>query len=354
MMQRLEWYIAKAIWRASTLTILALVFLLVFFNFIDELSDLKQGSYALGDAFLVALLSAPRYLFEVFPVAILLGGLLGLGGLASHSELIAMRAAGFSIKHIVIAVIKAGVALLLLAVVFGEWVAPASEQYAQQLRTEKQTGQVTFKSRYGFWARDDNTYINIRKIVSGTRLQELYIYQFDERQRLVLSSYVASADYQDGHWRMNEVVQTRFVAGGTQRQELATVRWGSLLKPSLLDVLVVRPTMLPVWDLDRYIRFMDENGQSATDYRVAFWLKVATPIAALVMLLLAVPFTLGSQRIGAGQRMFVGAVVGAMFFLVTRAASYIAVVYEFSPPLATFLPVALCLAGSLWLLRRVR
>lgn len=354
-MGRLERYIAMAVLRATALTVLVLVILLVFFNLVDELDKLNVGNYRLADAFAVAALSAPHYLFEVFPVAALLGSLLGLGSLASHSELVAMRAAGFSLRQMVLAVLKTGLTMMLVAWVFGELVAPPAEQFAQQLRFEKQQDKITLLSRYGFWARDGHAFINIRDLSSGAHLEDIYIYEFDGDRHLNLATHAASADYLGGHWELNGIAQSQLGKQGVEVRKLAHARWDSLLDPALLSVVVVKPTMLPIWELSQYIDFMQNNGQSALEYRVAYWLKVANPIATLVMLFLAVPFVLGNQRSGSvGQRIFLGAVVGAGFFLLTRAVSYAAVVYDFNPVLSAIFPALVFMSLSLMLMRRVR
>lgn len=355
MMSLLERYIAITVARATGMTVLVLVILLVFFNLVEELDHVNVGDYHLADAFLVALMSAPRYMFEVFPVAALIGSLLGLGGLASHSELVAMRAAGFSLQRIMLAVLKTGLAMMLVVLAFGELVAPPSEQFAQEYRFEKQQGKVTLKTRYGFWARDGRAFINIRSLSTGTHIEDIYIYEFDETGHLSLATHAASADYLGDHWSLNDIAQSQISGQGVQTRRLAQARWDSLLDPALLSVVVVKPTMLPIWGLSQYIEFMRDNGQSATEYQVAYWLKLANPFATLVMLILAVPFVLANQRSGSmGQRIFLGLVVGAGFFLLTRAMSYVAVVYNFNPALSAVFPALVFLAVSVMMMRRVR
>lgn len=354
-MTLLERYLAVTMARATGLTVLVLVILLVFFSLVEELDLVGRGDYRLLDAFLVAFLSAPRYMFEVFPIAALLGSLLGLGGLASHSELVAMRAAGFSLRRIVLSVLKAGVIMMLLVLAFGELVAPAAEQYAQELRAEKLQRQVVLKSRYGFWARDGRAFINIRNIASGVHLQDIYIYEFDSQDRLRLATYAEHANYQGDHWTLHGIEQSEISLDGVDVRQVAEARWDSLLDPGLLSVVVVKPTMLPIWGLAQYIEFMQQNGQSAIDYQVAYWFKIANPLATLVMLFLAVPFVLGNQRSASmGHRIFLGAVVGAGFFLLTRAMSYTAVVYSINPALTALLPAAGFLIVTVLMLRRVR
>lgn len=355
MLSLFERYIGTAMLKATTMTLLVLVILLVFFGLIDEMDDVGRGDYAMPDAFLVAMLSAPRYVFEVFPVAALVGSLIGLGAMASHGELIAMRGAGFSLRQILIAVMKTGMLMMVVVFLFGELVAPPSEQWGEQHRNEKIEKKVTLKTRYGFWARDGRAFVNVRTILPGARLEDIFVYEFDDRQRLVLATHAERADYQGGYWLMSRIRQSQVSEAGVTERELAQARWDSLLDPGLLSAVVIQPTMLPITQLSRYIEVMRANGQSATDYEVAFWIKLATPITTLVMLFVAVPFVLAHQRfVSMGQRVFLGVMLGMAFYMLNRGMSYVAVVYDISPVFSALVPTMVFLALALGLMRGVR
>lgn len=352
---RLERYIARNVVRSTVLTLLVLVILLLFFTFVDELDQVDRGSYQVQDAMLVAILTSPRYLFEVFPIAALLGCLLGLGGLASRSELVAMRAAGFSRRKLLLALIKVGLLMMVVIILFSELLAPPAERYAQQWRAQKLTGQPALVTPYGFWARDGKAFLNIRDLGDGRQLKDIRIYELDEGRRLRLVTHAASAQHRGDHWSLSDVLQSEITPDRVEARSLDSARWVSVLDPALLDAVAVRPTMLPIWELVSYIGFMRENAQSALDYEVAFWLKVVNPIATLAMLVLALPLVLGSPRnTSVGKRIFIGAVVGAAFFLLTRALSYVSVVYEVNPVVTSFAPALVLIFVSLLLLRRVR
>jgi lipopolysaccharide export system permease protein len=349
----LDRYIGSAMLKAISMTLLVLVVLLVFFGLIEEIREVGEGSYRLGDAFMVAMLSAPRYVFEVFPVAALIGSLIGLGAMASHGELVAMRSAGFSLRQIVLAAFKAGGLMMLAVFLFGEFVAPAAEQWGERYRAEKLEQQVTLKTRFGYWARDGRAFVNIRTILPGASLRDIYIYEFDEQGRLVLATHAETAEYRWDHWqifgiRQNEIDEQRVVG-----RDLAEARWDSLLSPSLLSTIVVQPTMLRLDELWRFIAVMRANGQAATEYEVALWIKVATPLATLVMLFLSLPFVLGHARVaGVGQRVFLGVLLGMAFYMLSRGMGYVAVVYGLSPVISALLPAAAFLAIGVALLRR--
>lgn len=350
-----ERYIGAAMLKATGMTLVVLVVLLVFFGLIDEMDEVGKGDYRMGDAFLVAMLSAPRYVFEAFPVAALIGSLIGLGSMAGHSELIAMRGAGFSLLQIILAVMKTGLLMIVLVVLFGEFVAPRAEQWGEQHRTEKISGKVTLKTRYGFWARDGKAFVNIRDILPGSRLREIFIYEFDESRRLTLATRARRAEYQGTHWLMFDVRQSRISEDGVTTHRMEQTRWDSLVDPALLSAIVIQPTMLPLSRLFHFIQIMRENGQSATDYEVAFWSKLATPLATLVMLFIAIPFVLGHQRfVSMGQRVFLGVVLGMAFYMFNQGMSYVAIVYEFNPMLSAAIPATAFLAIAMLMMRRVR
>lgn len=351
----IERYIGRTVAVGILLAMTVVLVLLTLFAFIDELDDVGVGNYGVLDAFVFAVMSVPRYTLEAFPIAALIGSLLGLGLLASNSELTAMRAAGISVRRILLAIFKTGLLLMVVVVVLGEWVAPVVQEYAQARRAELQHGQVLLRSRYGFWARDGRAFVNIRTILPGSALRDIYIYEFNEQRELELVTHAEQADFADNRWVLRDLRQTRIGTDGVNTRQLEQASWDSLLNPSLLRAVVVDPALLSAWTLHQYLQFMRENGLDVPAYEVAFWAKVVAPLATLVMLFLGVPFVFGSLRsVGIGQRLFAGMVLGSLFFLLNRLLAYVAVVYHVNPLLAAALPaIAFLVAGGVFL-RRVR
>ncbi len=353
-MRVLDRYIGISVILSILITLVILVVLVGFVTLMDELGAVGSGDYSTGDAFYYVLLILPRRAYEVFPMAVLLGSLVGLGGLANHSELIAMRAAGVSLARIIGSVLKSGMVAMLVVLLIGEAIAPNTEQYAERMRASKMSQQITLKSEYGFWARDGASFVNIRQILPGSQLIDIYIYEFSEERELLVSSHAAFAQYQDEKWSLRDIEQTRFLADRVESRHLDEATWDSLLNPNILNVVVVRPTMLPVWGLYQYIDFMHENGQEATTYEVAFWSKVIMPLVTLVMVFLAVPFVFGVLRsVGIGQRIFAGSLLGLAFFLLNKVLGHMAVVYSLNPLFAAAVPGLVFLAIGFWFVRRI-
>jgi lipopolysaccharide export system permease protein len=350
-----ERYIGTTMLKGTGISLVVMVVLLVFFGLIDESEDVGQGKYELGDAFLVALLSAPRYVFEVFPVAALMGSLIGLGAMGEHGELTAMRGSGFSLRQMILAVLKTGLLMMLAVFLFGEFVAPASEQWGEQHRIEQLEEKVTLTTRYGFWARDGQAFVNIRNILPGARLEDIFVYEFDDTRQLKLATHAASAEHLGDHWLMREIRQSEISEEGVRQRRLASARWESILDPGLLNAVVIRPTMLPITELLEYVQVMRRSKLSSTEYEVAFWSKVATPLATVVMLFVAIPLVLAHRRlVSMGQRVFLGLVLGMAFYLFSRGMSFVAVVYEVNPMASALAPATAFLLIGFAVLSRVR
>ncbi len=353
-MKTIDAYIRRAVLSGIGVVLMVLLPLVAFLILPDELDNVGRGRYSLMDAFSFIGLTMPGYAYQIFPIAAMIGSLLGLGGLASHSELTAMRAAGISVGRIVWSVLKAGLLAAALAVFVGEVVAPASEERATQLKAEALSEGIAFKSNNGFWARDGQAYINIKEIMPGGRLRDLFIYEFDENERLKVATHAAGALYTGNAWRLSDLRQSRISKEGVEVVNLKQAVWGSLLDPGMLSLLVVDPHVLPVWGLYRYIAFMRDNGLHAVSYEVAFWGKLAMPVVILAMMFLSVPLLFGSLRSGGlGQRLFVGVLIGIGFYLLSKALSQLAVVYTVSPLITSLAPAVICILAAMLILRRI-
>lgn len=353
MISLLDRYIGRAV-LLGIVGVLALLLVLVgFFEVIAELEDVERD-YTTLMAYTFVALTLPRFTYELFPIATLLGSLIGLGALAGNAELMAMRAAGVSIGRIVAAALKSGLLVLLVVVLLGEYLAPRAELQAQRMKMQALSDQINLQSNYGFWSRDENTFINIRQILPDRVLADVSVYQYDNQQRLQRALHAQRAVYEDNEWVLKSVRQSAFSPQQIEVLAIEQMSWPTRFKPSVLDVVTVKPHMLAAWDLWRYIEYLEQNGQSAQTYEVAFWGKLLAPLVTLVMLFLSIPFVFGSLRsVGIGQRIFVGAILGIVFYLLNRALSYLAVVYSLDALFANLFPVLFFFGYALWKFRRL-
>ncbi|QKT04543.1 LPS export ABC transporter permease LptG [Ectothiorhodospiraceae bacterium 2226] len=362
MMTILDRYVGGAVASSTAVVMLVLLALYAFITLTGEMGSVGRGTYTVWSATQYTLLTTPGRAYELFPLTALLGALLGLGTLAGNSELTVMRAAGVSLWRIIWSVMKTGLVLVLLALVVGEAVAPPAERYATEMRMERLAQNVSVNTRQGLWARDGDTFINVRRVQPDGRLVGVSLYELDAERRLRRTTTALSAEYRDAQWLLRDVRRTHFSYPGadqaglaTQVERLPSMPWRSLLTPELVQVVSVSPEMLAIWDLHSYVNYLRANELDAGRYELALWTKVAAPIATGVMVLLAVPFVFGSMRaVGVGQRILVGTLLGIGFYLFNQLVGRAGLVWGISPALAATLPTLLMLALAVWLVRRVR
>lgn len=353
MMTLLERYLAGAVVRGILVALGVLMPLLAFFILAEEAERIGTGDYDTLQALAFVALSLPRQVYQIFPFITLIGAVLGLGLLASRSELVAMRAAGVSIAQIARGALLGGVLATVVALALGEIVAPWAEQQARALRSSAQTGQSIQFAETELWARDGPTFINVREILPGPYLRNLSIYELDG-DRLRVASHAAEAHYRDGAWVLRDLVRTVIDDASTRVERQAEARWYSLLQPEILRLLALEPQALSLPNLQRYIRFLRASAQDASRYEVAFWSRLVHPLLALATILVATPLLLGSSRSsGLGLRMFVSIPIGMGFYVLHRTFAHLALGYGLHPALAAFVPLMVFLSIAGWLLRRL-
>ncbi len=349
----LQRYLAKAMLTSTALVLLVLLGLYTFMDFVTELEDIGKGQYHLMEVLRYLALTMPKRFYELLPIAALLGTVLGLGQLASQSELVVMRAAGMSIQQINRAVLIVAFALMVMALLIGELLRPPAEQAARQLQSLAQTGTVGAQSDNGFWTRDGTHFNHIDEILPDGRFAGVSIYEFDDANRLRVVTKAKEARYEAGSWTLSDVLQSTLDESGVSVKAVEYAQWQSHLNPGMVNIVVVPPEFLPVWSLVEYIDYLDTNHQAVDQYRMAFWMKVMMPLSSAVMVFLAVPFVFGPLRSAPmGTRIVFGALVGLGFHLLNQSFQQMGLVYGVAPWFAAMLPTVLfAIAAYAWMRR---
>ncbi|KAA0874825.1 LPS export ABC transporter permease LptG [Nitrincola tapanii] len=351
-MLRLDLYIMRHVLLAILLVLLVILGLDLLMAFLDQLSNLNEH-YTLGGALHYVLWTLPRRLYEFIPLSALVGAMIGLGMLASHSELTVMRASGFSTARIAWAVFQPVLILAALAMLLGQFIAPVTEQRAQSVRAIAMAGGGALFSRSGVWHKEGSTYIHINAVESGEKIHGVTRYEFSPQMVLQRSSYARQGEYREGAWHLSGVQETRLYAQNTETQELSAEVWPSGLTPELLSVVVVEPTDLSISGLWSYSAYLQQQGVNADVYLLAFWAKLLQPLSMLALVLVGISFIFGPLRsVSIGQRVITGVVLGLIFKFAQDLLGPASSVFGFPPFLAILLPIMLCVLGGGWLLRK--
>ncbi|OGT19549.1 MAG: LPS export ABC transporter permease LptG, partial [Gallionellales bacterium RIFOXYB12_FULL_54_9] len=290
-------------------------------DFIHELSMMGYGQYSLGFVVLFVVLTIPGHLYELFPVAVLVGTIFALVQMASRSELTIFRASGASTGQMLGALAKIALPMIVASFLCGEVLAPPSERMAQKLRLKAMNSPVSMQAfRSGVWVKDGGNFVNVKNVMPDTSLLDVEIYNFDETFHLQRIVNARQASYlRPGNWLLGEVTETRFDQRGVTIHRQPNQPWQSELTPDILSVMLVVPEQMSAYDLYTYATHLKENKQQSARYEIAMWNKLVYPFALLVMMVLALPFASYQRRAGGVSVMiFMGIVLGLVFHFVGR------------------------------------
>ncbi|NCP66239.1 MAG: LPS export ABC transporter permease LptG [Paraglaciecola sp.] len=353
MFKILDWYIARTLLATTAMSLAVLTGLSLLIRFIEQMKQVGRGSYDMTVAAVYILLSFPRELEQFFPMATLVGGLIGLGILASNSELVVMQAAGQSRFNIITSAMKTAVLMVIFFMAMGEWVAPVTEAKAKEIRTQAISGGSLFSSDRLVWAKDADNFVSIGEVIDQNSLRDVTIYRFSEQLKLQQITTAKRADYGDQGWVLREVTYTEFLPKEVQVHHQQSDIWLSTLTPDKLGVVRVTPEALSIRGLLDYIQYLENNQQDASRYELAFWRKVSQPLSVCIMLLLALSFIFGPLRsVTMGARVFLGVLTGFGFFVSNEVFGTLSGVYQLPPLLGAVLPSLLFAVLSIFLLQR--
>ncbi len=351
-------YIARAIVGGTLMSLFVFGALFAFISFVSELQHVGINNYGALQALIYVLLNLPQLLYQVFPSAMLLGGLLSLGALASTSELVVIRAAGVSISRITAAVLKAGFLLIVIAVLLGEFLAPATISAAKTMRAEALEGRVLTGDRKGLWSKYGDNFVYIGTVLPDVQLRDVIIYQLDAEHKLKKTTFAGQAHYdeKDQLWHLQDVSNSEITKESVKSSHNETETWPAMVSTDLFKVLNLEPEDMSATELWQYSLYLDENELESDSFWLAFWVKMFTPLTSVGMLMIAVPLVLtsSSRSGGAGRRILIGVMIGVAFYVLNRVVNQMGVIYGVTPVLSAGLPSLLVIAISMVLIRRIR
>lgn len=352
-MRILDRHLRNALLGMSLVVALALVGISAFVTLVEELDRLGQGSYSLATVAQVTVLRMPELFYAMFPIIVLLGAILGLGTLAAGGELVVMQASGISVLRIAWSAGKAGLVLGLLALAVGEFVVPLADQQADRISAEARFGESRGAAR-AIWLREGGQFIRIGDLPDDSTALDVHVLKVDANSHRLLSTEVMDqVRYESGIWRAEGLRTSVLDRDRVLMASQAEGTWDVRLKPEVLQLFVLKADGLSLRGLTAYISYLQRNGLDATQPRYSFWRKLAAPATVLVMVLLAVPFVLGPLRdTGAGQRLFIGVMIGIAFYVCNEVAGSLGQVYGWPAPAAALSPTLLLASVAIWRLRK--
>ena len=351
-MKILDKYIAKQI-LISIFSVLGILVIVVgLLDLVDEIKKVNDG-YSLTLAFLYVLLNVPQNIYEVLPIATLMGSLIGLSKLSSTNELNAAKFSGLSLSKIIKVTLKTGLVIVLLTFLIGEFIAPQGQQIANNIKNLSESTRLSMKNTDGIWIKNKSSFIHIAKVYPNNIVQEISVYRFNEKQQLMESIYADEGNYINGKWIMKNITSTNFENKNVEINNNDTASFNEFVDLDLFDIMVIKPNQMNLSQLRKYIKYLEDNSMESKKYQLAFWSKFSIPLSCLVMFLLTTPFVHSSIRSASfGQRIFIGILTGIGLFLFNQTINKLSIIINMPPLIGSFLPIFILLIVSFYIINK--
>ncbi len=351
----LSGYLMRTILASTMLVLMVLLGLATLFEFIGEL-DNKMGDYGIPQALMYSVLRLPQLASQMLPMATLIGALLGLGGLASNSELVVMRSAGLSVGKLSGMVAITGVVIMVITALIGEYIGPPLDYFARTMRNEARFQQDGRNSGNPAWVKDGQVILHLERVNSDFEFGGIYMFRFNDDNSLRSIARAENSGIDDSDkWILENFRETRFQDDGVQVVESSREVQSFDLSGDMLGITLVKPISLSVKGLLSYISYLKKNNLSSGRYETELWSRIATTVTVVIMPILALSFVFGSLRVsGSGGRIMIGIMIGLGYYLASEMVANSGQVYDLNPALVTWLPSLALLAVTVFLIDRIR
>lgn len=355
----------------SSVLFVALAFLSLFFfiDFVDELDGVGSRGRGALTAVQAAALELPGHLYELLPIAVLIGTIYSLARLAQGSEFTILRTGGLGPGRALGLLALLGLGFAALTFVVGDYLAPVAERQAVLLKARTSGGIMIGGA--GAWLKErrsteqgERSYsINIGGTAAQGQLAEIRIFEFDGDGRLLSSIEAPEGTVGNaGYWTLRKARLTQWPPArseqdlGVQLQQLEELQWPSTLSAGVVAAAVLPLKTMNTFELWRYSAHLGAQEQANERYQIQFWKRALYPLACLVMMALALPFAYMHARAGSVSfKVFGGIMLGISFVLLNNLAGHLGLLRGWTPWLAAATPGGLFLLMSLsafaWLVR---
>jgi lipopolysaccharide export system permease protein len=352
----LDRYFYRTVLLYTLMTMAVLLVLGALVLFISQQGDIGIGSYSAADAFLFTFLNLPQTAFELLPIGAMIGALMGLGNLAAGSELVVTRASGVSVWRIAWPVGLAGVTLAVIMFGIGEYAAPSMAQFAKREKTTAKLADVSFAGTSSAWVKDGNRILRVQTGEVDRAFGGVSVFELNGPTRLRSIQRATRIEVADpGRWSLHNVATSRFEKDKIEGDTVNELTLRSTVNPDFLGLAATDPQLLTLHGLASYIDHLRRNSLETARYEIGYWSRIARLFAVIVVTLLSLPFVFGPLRTsGAGTRTVVGALLGVVFFLVTRTVENGGQLFNLSPALVGWLPTAVVGLCTLVAISRTR
>ena len=348
-------YIAKTLLSYTLVVLVVWLSIYSFFNFLTEINVVGQESYTILSAIKYIILKMPEVTYSQASPVILLGCVLGMGHLATTNQLLIFRISGASILKITGTTLKNALIFVIAIIAIGEAIAPMSSNFAELGRSNALGNIAVSTSQEGFWIRDGDNFINVKKNIDGKLFSGITVIEVNSSNKIERVIKSENAVFDGNYLEMSGSkifsINDSSVIDNISLKERNSYNKTVSFDQDLIDSLKKEPKDLTTWTIIKQIQFLSDNKLRSGVFEVELYKRLIKPVTLVAMILLAMLFIFGSARdITLGRKIFFGVALGLSFELLSRIASAMALSFDFNPLMSAALPSTLVMLISITLL----
>lgn len=311
-------YLNKLFFTRTLGALLAVLAILQILDLMEATDDLLARGFGLGQFLEYMGLRLPSMVQQVAPLCVLIGALLTFAQMSRANEIVAIRSTGTPIYRIVALMIPTALAFAALHLAVSELGAPPAERtLAAWMRATTPASQPA-KPDKPVWFRIGDELMNVERWSDGGRtLHNVRLYQRAPDSALTTRIVAKEARYMsDGSWMLEDAVVTRVALDEASDRRVATMAWRSRLKPDEVMAVFAPNQSISVTDAIPRLTGHAPANKTPAFYRTRIQRTLASPLAAVVMLILAASAGLGGLRSGQAGRLLVFGLASGVLYLV--------------------------------------
>ena len=313
--------------------------------FIAELKNIGSHQYTISVLFNYVIYLIPQNILDIFPYALLIGSMISFGSMAYHSEFVAINSHGIGIKKVIYLIIFQTFIISAMLTIIINLIAPKYSNEAQSLKNISLNKALSDKS---LWFKSNNYIVNINKIITDKRLENIVIYNI--RDGSLTSVISAEKGFYNRQWTLKNVEIHDTNLNKVSTEESYFLKSDDFVPSEILKSQFNKKRYISIQDLYRNINYHNTAGIPYENHKVIFWKKVLLPFSCCIIVFIGLPFLFTRMRsTNQSQRLIFGVLFGITYFVLTSIITNLSLIIGIPALASVLISMVLFIAIGIYL-----
>jgi lipopolysaccharide export system permease protein len=336
-------YIRKTLLQFTFVVLVIWIGVYSFFNYLQEMGRIGEAGYTSVEALKYIVFQIPTVIYKHASPIILLGCILGMGHLATTSQLMVMQASGSSILKLTTVTVKTALFFIIIFIIIGESIAPIINIEAEKNRSQALGISYVSQDKKGFWIKDGDNFINVKKNFDGRIFNDITIIEVNSSNKIKTVVAAQNANFNEKVMMMEGTkifsMDSLNAVDTINIKERNSYDKNVSFDQGLIDSLKKNPEELTTYTILQQIQFLSDNKLRSGIFQVELYYRLIKPFTLVAMILIAMLFIFGSARdTSLGRKIFFGVVISLSFEMISRVGGALSLSFNFNPIMSAILP----------------